>query len=153
MWIKKRKWFIVSIIVLALILTVGGGVVYAQTSSAADNGTGDSFAARVAAILGIDQAQVEDAFDQARKEMREEALDSRLQKMVEEGTITQEQADQYKEWAESRPDVPAELDAQRGAGFFGGDKGFPGSGTRHFPGSGIRGEQNCPAAQPSPTTE
>jgi hypothetical protein len=61
---------------------------------------------RVAAILGIEQQKVEDAFKQANREMADKALDKRLQTMVENGRITQEQADQYKDWWTARPDSP-----------------------------------------------
>lgn len=37
--------------------------------------------------------------------MRDEALDNRLKCLVEKGKITQEQADQYKQWWQSRPDM------------------------------------------------
>jgi len=41
--------------------------------------------------------------------MQDEALDSRLQKAVGEGKMTQEQANQFKEWCQSKPDVPFKL--------------------------------------------
>jgi protein-disulfide isomerase-like protein with CxxC motif len=61
--------------------------------------------ARVAAILGIDQQTVENAFAQAQRETQEEALDNWLKKLVDEGKITQAQADEYKQWWQSRPDM------------------------------------------------
>ena len=61
---------------------------------------------RVAEILDIDQQELEDAFKQAMGEKCQEALDTRFQKMVEEGEMTQAQADEYKDWLQSRPDVP-----------------------------------------------
>ena len=62
---------------------------------------------RVAEIVeDIDQQELEDAFNQAQSELREQALDNRLQKLVEDGVLTQEQADAYKTWLEARPDIP-----------------------------------------------
>ena len=61
--------------------------------------------ARVAAILGIEQQKVEDAFAQAQSEMQDEALDNHLKNLVDQGKITQEQADQYKAWVKSKPDM------------------------------------------------
>jgi hypothetical protein len=76
---------------------------------AQENGTGEtpvieSFASRVASILGLDEAQVQDAMDQARREMQDEALKSKLDSMVERGWLIQEQADAYWQWYQSRPE-------------------------------------------------
>lgn len=59
---------------------------------------------RVAQILNIDQQKLIDAFRQAAGELREEGLDTRLDKWVTDGTLTQEQADQYKSWLAAKPD-------------------------------------------------
>jgi len=82
--------------------------------------------ARVAAILGIDQQKAEDAFTQARSEMREEALDNYLKNLVDQGKITQQQADQYKSWWQARPEtlLPGAMGRDFGFhGFRGGMKG------------------------------
>ena len=81
------------------------------------------FAARVATILGLETDKVEDAMEQAKKEMFSEQLDAKLAAMVENGSITQEQADEYKEWVESRPE-----------GAFGDRNGFGKFGKRGFGG-------------------
>jgi hypothetical protein len=60
---------------------------------------------KVANILGLPEQQVADAFKQARQEMQDEALQNWLQKLVDEGKITQEEADQYLEWWQARPDI------------------------------------------------
>jgi hypothetical protein len=115
MWRSKK--FIIIALVAALVL-VGGtvGVVAAQAKSGDDSQTGVTRAsdnasqpktllARVASILGIDQQKVGDAVVQARTEMRDEALDNYLKNLVDQGKITQEQADQYKAWVKSKPDL------------------------------------------------
>ncbi len=105
MW-KKRKLLILAVLAATVLLVGGvGGVVYAQTGSDNTTTPGKSLLARVATILGIDQQRVEDAFAQAREEMQNEALDNRLKSLVEQDRITQEQADQYKEWLQSKPDM------------------------------------------------
>lgn len=125
MW-RKRKWIIVAVVAAVVILTAGiiGGVAYAQTTSTPESTQttpGKTFLARVAEILGIDQQKLEDAVAQAKKEMQDEALNQRLQALVEKGKITQEQADQYKQWWESRPsDFPAGLGIRGFKGFRGG---------------------------------
>lgn len=62
--------------------------------------------ARVAEILGIDEEDLENAFKQAQSGFREQALDTRLQELVNQGAWTQQQADAFKAWIEARPDVP-----------------------------------------------
>ena len=52
--------------------------------------------------LGIDQQKVEDAFTQARSEMKNEALDNYLKGLVEKGMITQEEADKQLAAAKRR---------------------------------------------------
>jgi hypothetical protein len=44
-----------------------------------------------------------DAFQEARTELTQERLDTRLAELVTDGKITQEQADAYKTWINSRP--------------------------------------------------
>jgi hypothetical protein len=61
---------------------------------------------RVSEITGIDQEDLENALKQAQMELREETLDARLQELIAEGTLTQEQANEFKSWTEAKPDVP-----------------------------------------------
>ena len=44
------------------------------------------------------------ALQQVRGEMREEFIQKRLDHLVEHGRLTQEQADELKQWYDSRPD-------------------------------------------------
>lgn len=121
---KRNKKLIVVGVVAAAVLLAGtiGGVVLAQSSGTTD-GTGNTLLARVAAILGIDQQELQDAFTQAEKDMRQEALDNRLKSLVDQGKITQDQADQYKTWLDSKPDMPSGLGGL-GQGGFRGHGGF-----------------------------
>ncbi len=97
----RKRWLIGTMVAALMALGLAGGVVMAQEAD------GDSpirsFASRVAAILGIEETRVQDAMEQARSEMFSERLQSRLDEMVASGRITQEQADEYKTWIESRP--------------------------------------------------
>ena len=58
-------------------------------------------------------------FAQTQTEMQNEALQSRLQNLVSEGKMTQEQADEYLQWWQSRPDTPL-LEPRGGGGMMGG---------------------------------
>jgi hypothetical protein len=66
--------------------------------------------------VAIDSEQLRDALDQARGELRDEALKTRLQKLVDEGKITQGEAEQYLEWWQSRPDIELPLPGLGGPG-------------------------------------
>ena len=101
----RKKLIITGLLAGVLLVGSIGGAALAQTGSTDNTTSGKSLLGRVATILGIEQQTLEDAFAQARSEMRDEALDNYLQKLVNEGKITQEQADQYKAWWQSRPDI------------------------------------------------
>jgi len=77
-----------------------GGVALAQTENG-DDSQPKTLLARVAEKLGINQQELEDAFTEAQSEMRDEALDSRLQSLVDQGKMTQAEADQYKAWLQA----------------------------------------------------
>jgi len=70
--------------------------------------------------VAIDSEQLKDALDQAQTEMQNEALERRLQNLVDEGKITQEKADQYMEWWQYRPDIELPLPGLGGRGPGGG---------------------------------
>lgn len=142
MWKSKKFVILASVLAAVLIIGATAGAVLAQ---AGDNGTGqakDGILTRVAQILGIDQQKLTDAFKQARTEYRQQHpigqnQEQKLDKAVQDGKLTQQQADQikswwaakpanpkdnpeqFKEWLKSRPNVP---------GLFGPRGGFPGKG-------------------------
>ncbi len=109
MWRSKK--LVVGAVLAAVILvgTIGGAVLAAD-----DGGDNDSqpktLLDRAAEILvgegvNITSEQLKDALTQAQSEMRDEALDSYLQKLVDEGKIDLDQAAAYKEWLQARPDM------------------------------------------------
>ena len=102
MWRKKR--FIIGLLAAVVIAGVSLGSV-AVAHQGEDNSQSDTLMARVADILGIDQQSIEDAFVQARSELKEERLDSYLQSLIDEGTITEDQAAEYREWLDSKPAI------------------------------------------------
>ena len=107
---SNRKKLLIGALVATMALTgVLAGSVSADTEDS-DNPKGQLMA-RVAEILGIDQAEVEAAFDQAMDEQRderhaqmEEARDAHIQSLIDEGVVTQEEVDEWEAWMESRPD-------------------------------------------------
>jgi len=130
MW-RRKKFLLVGLLAAVLLIGSIGGVALAQTENG-DDSQPKTLLARVAEILGIDQQKVEDAFAQAQSEMQTEALQNRLQNLVDQGEITQGEADQYLEWQQSRPDVPVRL-GFRGHGGFRGMVGPYGWGGRCVP--------------------
>ena len=107
-----KKYMKFGVIAIAAILALTAGitaVAFAQSPDSeadSDGGPGQVLISKVAAILGLDEEVVADAFAQARSEMMEEAQASRLQNLIDQGVITQEEADQYQEWWDARPDIP-----------------------------------------------
>ncbi len=108
MWRSKKV--IIAAVIAAVVLVGGiGGVALAQTEEG-DNSQSKTLLERVTDNMvgkGVDitSEQLEGAFTQAQSEMRDEVLDSYLEKLVGEGKITAEQAKQYKEWWQARPDT------------------------------------------------
>jgi hypothetical protein len=138
--VRRKKWIIIGVLVAVVVVAAGiwGGVAFAQSggSSSTQSAPGKSLADRVAAILGIDQSKVESAFTQAERDMQDDALNTWLNNQVAQGKMTQQQADQYKQWWESRPDT-----AQRFGPFGKGFRGFP-----RIPRTG--GSQTSPTTTP-----
>jgi uncharacterized membrane protein len=120
---RKRKWFVPVVVVSVLLIGgITGGVVAAASDSSINAEEQIEAANRYQLLLdracaiyeeetgvAIDQEQLKDALKQARQEMRQEALENWLQKLVDNGEITQEEADQLLEWWQSRPDVQLPL--------------------------------------------
>lgn len=111
---KKRKKFVIALALGAAILagSLGGAVL------AADNGDESESATRMEIILDkvainyfgltgeeLDIEALQSAFSQARDEMQAEALQNRLDKLVEDGVITQEEADEWSSWWALKPDI------------------------------------------------
>ena len=97
---SRRK---ITLLVLAVVMAIGltGGIVWAQTDGnggtptptpIADTTTGKSFVARVAEILELEESTVQDAFTQAKRQQIDEAYRGRLDKMVERGRLTEDEA-------------------------------------------------------------
>ncbi len=106
---SKRVKVFISVLVVALLLTVGAtATVMAEgeeETTPPPEANAEGLLERVADILGIDKEDLIGAFKQAQQEIAEEAFISRLNKAVEGGCITREQADGIIEWWELRPEV------------------------------------------------
>ncbi len=119
---SKRVKILVSALVVVLLLAVGGtAIVMAQEEPTPTPEAGaKGLLTRVAEILDIPQEDLVNAFKQAKQEMRQEAFIRALDKAVEEGYITQEEADEIKEWWEQKPEVLSPNLLRRAFGFSSG---------------------------------
>ena len=123
----KRRWLFVPFLIGILAIgVVAAGATLAQESDTEGKSRFGNFASRVAEILGIEEAQVQDAFQQARSEMVDEAIEQKMTNMVEKGVLTQEQTDEIVAWRQARPeDVPGfDPMGKRGHGFHGRGPGM-----------------------------
>ncbi len=113
MW-KGKRFIIVMGLAFAILAASLGGVALANDNS----GEEGEAAARLEIMLGkvatnyfeltgeeLDIEALQTAFGQARDEMRAEALQHHLDRLVEDGVITQDEADEYLEWRQSKPDI------------------------------------------------
>jgi hypothetical protein len=103
--VRKIAKFLLSII-LAVTMVVGTAGVALADDGQNTQGKSNGLLARVAQILNIDVQKLTDAFKQAVAEMRTERQNTGLQNLVNNGKLTQDQADKLKAWLDSRPDVP-----------------------------------------------
>jgi hypothetical protein len=147
---RKRKWFIPMVLSIVLIGGIAGGVMVAADDSSGNVDQQSQLADQHQALLdracaiyqentgtAIDSEQLKDALDQAQGELQEEALESRLQDLVENGKMTQEEADNYLEWWQSRPDIEVPLPGLGGLGPSGGMMWVRGFGPRGGPCPGL----------------
>ena len=118
----KKRLSIILIGASVTVLAAIGAFASIAAQSTEDDSDSQSFVERVASILGLETSDVEDAFAQAKDEMREERTDSYLAKLVENGTLTQEEADAIQTWMDAKPDVEFAMSDKRGWG----GKGFGG---------------------------
>lgn len=103
---RKKHWLIGLLGLTALVVGLGTATVAAQERRGEPSRLG--LFARVADILGLEAQQVQDAFEQAQRELRQERFEEmesqRLDALVESGRMTQEQADELREWYAARPE-------------------------------------------------
>ena len=108
----RRRWITILAVAGLRSAAITGGAVMAQEAGSEEAATSTPVPApgsttllgRVATILGLEEATVEDAFQQARKGQRTEKYREALDRKVEQGFITSEEADEQFLWFQSRPD-------------------------------------------------
>jgi len=126
MW-RHKKLILMATLAIVVLAGALGGAALAQDEDTEQVQAADRQGAlldKVGAIyeqntgVTLDLEQLRTAFTEAHREMRVEAEQNRLQALVGDGVLTQEQADEYLNWLQSRPDVP--LGGPLGQGGMGG---------------------------------
>ena len=104
---RKLRIIIPIVVAIVAVTAIGFSLALAQENERGDSNA-SRLAAKVAEILGLDAAEVDDAIKQARREIRDEAIQKKLNSLVENGRLTQEQADEHLNRLQSRPEgIPA----------------------------------------------
>jgi ABC-type glycerol-3-phosphate transport system substrate-binding protein len=142
---KSKKLIIIAVVTVLVLGGILGGVAIANadepTTTTAPAETPavtdiNALAQRIADAyeantgVAIDAQELVNAFEDVQKDIRSEALDNYLDKLVEAGKITDTQAQEFKDWIEARPDVPIGPSLNGGCGGFGGRFGGMMSGGR-----------------------
>ena len=99
-----QKIVLATVLVATMLISSAPAIALAQEGETPEHQ--GALMSQVAEILGIDQQELENALKQAQMELRGETLDARLQELIAEGTLTQEQANEFKAWMEAKPDIP-----------------------------------------------
>jgi hypothetical protein len=114
MWRSKKFIIITALVVVAVAGTIGG-VALAQGNGDENTQPGANQAALLERVCEIYQENtgvtinaddLQAALTQAQGEIRDAALQSYLQGLVDSNKLTQEQADALLKWWQERPDVP-----------------------------------------------
>jgi hypothetical protein len=111
---SKRKKIILSVVLsTAAVVGITTGIVFAEdeNDAAQPGARQEALFKRVCDIyqeewgVELDPEKLQDAFAEAKEEMMTAAMEGRLDKLVEEGVITSEEAQQFKDWLAARPET------------------------------------------------
>ncbi|MBI2836479.1 MAG: hypothetical protein HYX85_02155 [Chloroflexi bacterium] len=108
---SRKTKIITAVLAPVLLLVIGGAsLAFADEAPASSNATDNTtplkgLLPRVAAILGIPEPTLKDAYKQAEKQIKDEQFLKALERAVASGRMTQEEANKLKDWYLSRPEV------------------------------------------------
>jgi len=107
-----RKRWLAGLLLAVLAASAIGGVVAADTgdvppsSESADAGApSNALIDRAAEVLGVDTATLEEAYQQARDELGADRLQQWLDALMEDGSLTEAEAEAIAGWLDSMPDA------------------------------------------------
>ena len=113
---KKRLSIFLIGTAVSVVAAVGAFAGLAAAQSNDDDGDSQTFVERLSAILGIESDDLESAMQQVKQEIQTEQRDAKFSELVENGTLTQEEADAIKTWQDSKPEIEFNFDGQDGDG-------------------------------------
>lgn len=98
MWHDKKFLIIIGLVVvlIAAVGTIGGIFLARQNNVAQISEARDDAFRRVTIVLPENRSATN----------WQEAMDNYLQRLIDEGKITQDEANQFKTWWEAKPDIP-----------------------------------------------
>ena len=94
---KKLRIIIPLSIAVVAVAIISFSIALAQGNEGGDSNA-SKLATKVAEILGLDTAVVDDAIKQAHRVLRDEAAQNNLNALVGKGRLTQAQSDEYLDW-------------------------------------------------------
>ena len=109
----KRKMTMFAVIAAVAVFSLAGAVV---ASAGGFGGAGDAASShwdRVAEILGISPETLQSAIQQAHSEERAARLEARLTTAVDQGIITQDEANAISDWVNGKPEALSNLTHQQ----------------------------------------
>ena len=101
---KQRNLFLGLCALAVLVALITGGAVWALEGNNQEGDARKSMASRVAEILGLDEEEVQEAFQQASREIQDEKFQDRMDRLVAKGKITENEAVDAVAWHQSRPE-------------------------------------------------
>ena len=123
---KGKKIALIALMVVIAIAGTIGGVVMAQSDDEDTTTTQETarlaYLERVCEIyyentgVTIEASELQEALCQTVEEYREQARNQYLQRLVDEGIITEEQLNEWQEWLADMPDMPDNLTGKIGMG-------------------------------------
>ena len=132
----RRKWLIIPALAALLLAGAIAGTAFAQSESDDDSSSVSRFVEVLAGKLDIGEEELQTAVEETKEELQaerkaawEQQLRDKLAAMVEAGTVTQEQADEYLDWYLDPPELAAEKYGRKfafGSGHRGKRDGFGG---------------------------
>lgn len=104
---RKLAYLTAGVLALAVLLAGASFAVNADIGKKPEGfRAGGKIIDRAAQILNIDRQKLVDAFKQAGTEVRQQGISDRIDKLIADGKLTQEQANQIKTWMAARPAGP-----------------------------------------------
>jgi CO dehydrogenase/acetyl-CoA synthase alpha subunit len=114
---SKKVKILVSVLIVAVLLIAGGtATVLAQEEQTQEQPVevesepvrycqNDALLAKVAELLGMTTEELNEVFEQAQQELKDEVIIEYIKKAAENGIITPEEAEEIIEWWKARPEA------------------------------------------------